>query len=265
MGGGIVIPAVQDIEVAYSVAANIFATVKASINGNPTLSVSSQGPWRPPQWSGQALTVLTQGSLKYVFDAVFLASHRSVLTTTQNPVLTGANIVDHAYLQPKQVILEIGMSDAMDRYAPDMWAGYQSKSVSAYQTLLAMQQGRALLTLTSRLETITNMLVVDVSARDDVTTLHGLRATITLQQIIMATSSSAPSANSARPQDTGQTQNGTVQPTAPGNAVLQQFQVPTVGADGSAPSGAQINTGTDQGIVSGAGSWSSNNVASLTQ
>lgn len=173
-------------------------------------SAFPSGPWRPPEWSSAPLTSLTdQNGNIYVFDAVFTLQHSLQMTLTQNPVLTGTNIVDHAYMQPQTVTLEIGMADTMDSYAPGMWNAAGSKSVNAYQKLKQLALARTVFVLNTRLQSYAQMLIAEISAPDDVNTLHALRASITFQQLIQASVSTQPlPQNSTRPESTSQSNYG---------------------------------------------------------
>src|SRR6185312_8878860 len=133
------------------------------IGNNPDIAVPNTGSWRPPQWNQPALTSITipaqppdpvtglaVPSYTFVFDAILRAEHSQELKHTEHPVQTGANITDHMYPMPARLVLEIGMSDAMDSYSPGNWSGNPSKSVSAYETLLNFQNNKNLLTITTR-------------------------------------------------------------------------------------------------------------------
>lgn len=242
--------------------------------GDSTPSPSSTG-YRPSQWSQPALTVITvpssssstvdagadpitgaarpttsasSGSI-YVFDAVFRTEHTQELRKTEHPVQTGASIVDHAYLLAPRVVMEIGMSDVMDSYQQGMWGGSTSKSVSAFQTLLTLQRNRTLFTLTTRLNNYANMLIDGIQSPDTAASLYGLKATVVLSGIFVASvDASGNSAEtvgapvSARPDTTDSTQLGPVKGQPVPQALQQQHQITT-------PSN-----------IPGAGNWSSNKV-----
>lgn len=231
--------------------------------------------WHPPQWGfglKPAITSITavatdakKSSTVYVFDAVLRAEHTQELRKTENPIQSGANLTDHAYIAPARVTLDIGMSDAMASYSYGLWTGNNSKSVAAYQTLVTLQQSRALLTLTTRLRTYTNVLIDNIQTSDTNRTRNGLRATVTFCQIFLASVSSvsdnasglvtgsdtAAPPLSARPQATGATQLGTVQALPPTSALDSQHNI------GSALSLPSATT-------PGAGSYSSNNLGALS-
>lgn len=113
---------------------------------------------------------------RFVFDAVFSMDHQSNVTVTQHPVQAGASISDHAYEEPDEVTLEIGMSDAMSGVGTN-------HSVNAYTTLRAIQSKREPVKLITRLKTYNNMVIASISAPDDQTTMFGLKANIYFQEV----------------------------------------------------------------------------------
>ncbi len=186
----------------------------------------------------------------YVFDAVLELEHEQRLEKTHHPVQTGADISSHAYLMPPRVVMYVGMSDAMDAYAngtnaantvggatPGNVSSFSgsstSKSVNAYQTMIALQAARQPLTVTTRLRTYTNMVITSVSPREDYKTITGLRMRIEFEQIFTAltTSASIDPASSvapltARPDATQQTGLGQLTPSAVTATTQSQFQYP---------------------------------------
>lgn len=257
------------IDITPSVGAAIAGQVAVKIVKGTTQQTSvgpqdaSKTPWRPPQWNqpatymltvqgteglasntpqevqssspDQPLQVKTIATTHYVFDAVIRAHHNQSLQITEHPIQVGANISDHAYLMPFRLSLEIGVSDAMDAYAAGMWSGSQSKSVAAYQTLLALQAARVFITVSTRLKTYTNMMIESISPEEDLRTVASLRATITFKQVF--TVAVALQEVSARPNSTDQTQLATVQPQPVPAPVANQYAVtppanPTVAGSG---------------------------------
>lgn len=145
--------------------------------------------YRPFQWALQPqLTYLRQqgSTTAYYFDAIIRAEHTSALRITEHPVQNGANITDHAFSLPARLALDIGMSDAMGSFVQGQWSGDSPKSVTAYQVLRKLQDDRLPLAVVTRLAAYENMLIEQIAAPDDARTLYGLRATVTLRQIIMA-------------------------------------------------------------------------------
>lgn len=210
--------------------------------------------YRPPEWSQPALTVLTlttsasgtagqvdnltsgpTGTIGsgqtvndsstitqvYVFDAVYRVTHSRRLRMTEHPVQSGASISDHAFIMPAKISLEIGMSDAMDAFTAGVFTTNSSKSVSAYQILVALQTGRQPLTLSTRLDTYTNLLIESIDAPDDKDTRYGLKATVVLSQIFTGTVTTQ--ALSDRPQTSDETSIGAKQPLPISSSDLQRF------------------------------------------
>ena len=151
----------------------------------------------------------------YVFDAVLELEHEQRLEKTHHPVQTGADISSHAYLMPPRVVMYIGMSDAMDAYSngvnnangvggatPSTVSPFSgtstSKSVNAYQTVVALQSARQPLTVTTRLRTYTNMVITSIGPREDYKTITGLRMRVEFEQIFTALTAGAASTTPAR-------------------------------------------------------------------
>lgn len=232
-------------------------------------SLATPGPWRPPQWDqGPALTAITvpatsgpgttnpgtdilgnalpsappfEGTPEqvYVFDAVLKVDHTRELRRTEHPIQTSASspttaITDHAYRLPARVTLDIGMSDAMDSYSD--WSSASTKSVSAFQTLTALQASRTLVILTTRLDTYKNMIIESILPTDSVKTRHGLRATVVFGEVFLADATSVQSTLitspddmqqplSSQPQTTDSTPLGAVQSATPSDTLLSQHQI----------------------------------------
>lgn len=183
--------------------------------------------WRPPQWNEPLLYSVTVKSpspnndipgreqtqdTTYYFDAVMRAIHDQQLMTTKHPIQNGASVTDHSYLLPSRVTLEIGMSDVMDRYSQGQYTSDTSKSVSAYKTFKDLQKSRKPLTVSTRLNVYSDMVITDIRAIEDSKTRHALRALLYFEQIIVANVAISRT-ESARPdQSTSATNEGTKQP-----------------------------------------------------
>jgi hypothetical protein len=253
------------------------------------LPAASGGQWKPPQWSKPAMVLVTvpagstttvpppsdvpsvngvytisttaTAATSYVFDAVLALEHDQTLTKTHHPVQTGAAVSSHAYIEPAQLILYVLMSDVSASYttggnqttAPyiQAWTGNSSKSVSAYQQMLKLQTLRIPLTVTTRLRTYTNMLIMKVSPREDDKTITGARFRLEFEQIFVANTQVNPV--SARANDTQSTGLGTVNPSPVPSTTSTQFSVPSSATTNSL-SGA--STATDVSVP-GAGIYSS--------
>jgi hypothetical protein len=247
-------------------------------NYTPGSAVVATGPGSGtggvPTFSGSGSTQTT-----YVFDAVLELEHEQRLEKTHHPVQTGADISSHAYLMPARLVMFVGMSDAMDAYSngqnnansadnaspstvTPFTGASSSKSVNAYQTMIALQAARQPLTVTTRLRTYTNMMVVGVSPHEDHKTITGLRMRVEFEQIFLAstmagaTMASQP-AVSARPDTAVASGLGQVSTSAVPKVTQQQFQVPQM-APATAYSLPANDLGTDYLVnVPGAGNYSS--------
>lgn len=156
----------------------------------------------------------------WFFDAILRSTHTSRLTITQHPVQTGAALTDHAYLQPKELSMEIGMSDVATSLVPGQFTGSWSRSVQAYNVLLELQKLRVPLQVHTRLGLYQNMLIEELSAPDDFTTLYGLRCTVTLREIIVARVRTIKI--SSKPAVTNRLNRGKAEPVNPNQSVLKQ-------------------------------------------
>lgn len=102
----------------------------------------------------------------------------------------------------------------------------EGRSVNAWQALKTMQLARVPITVETRLQTYSNMLITEVTAPDDYKTLHALKCTVHLQEIIFANVSEI--AVSARPASTTGASSGGAVPVDTGdgsgnpNTLLEQ-------------------------------------------
>jgi hypothetical protein len=198
----------------------------APVNGGSAAAINSSGgvPITNGNYSVDATTTQATSAQVYVFDAVFRIEHSQQLRATEHPTQSGASISDHAMLLPAKVVMEIGMSDVMDHFTPGTFTGGPSKSVNAYQTIVAVQQRRKPLTVTTRLATYTNMLIEDIRTSDTKETKTGLKATITFIQIFNGTVTQQ--TVSARPQTTDSTSIGAKQALPISSTDLKRFTTP---------------------------------------
>lgn len=183
-------------------------------------------------WDGSAVTSIVvpasgsgDSSTVYVFDGVFQTEHRRAVLAAEHPVQNAANVTDSLITQPFEIVMSIGMSDAMQSVVPNQWTGNYSKSVNCYLTLLGLQ-GATLLTINTRLNQYESMAIVDIRCVDDYHTSNGLKATITFRQIMTATlltDSGIQTGSSDRPLQTEPVTYTVQQPTTPSPAALNAF------------------------------------------
>lgn len=123
-------------------------------------------------------TMLRTSSGTIYFDALLHADHNATVIPTQHPVQTGAAITDHAYLAPKEISLEVGMTDVISG---------TGASARAYQQFLTVMAERDLVTVVTRLGAYQDMLLTSIAVPDDYTTMNALRCTLTFTEIRVAT------------------------------------------------------------------------------
>ena len=147
----------------------------------------------------------------YFFDAFLQVNHSSNTKITDHPVEAGSVISDHGYVEPLELTMEIGMSDAASSLVPGQFNQAYTRSVSAFQLLQQLQKDITLLFVHTRLRSYSNMIIQSISAPDNAKTLFGLRVSVTLREVLIADSQVVPV--SAAPQITNSTTNGQVNPT----------------------------------------------------
>lgn len=137
-------------------------------------------------------------------------THRSSLGITENPIESGANVTDHAYVNPKSLTLEFADANA----------------AATYNALVRFQESRVPFVIVSGLFIYTNMLIKDLSATRDAGTSRILDGRAELQEIIIvstaytATEGSANDAQSqGRPGGANSTQSARPTPERAGDAV----------------------------------------------
>jgi hypothetical protein len=204
------------------------------------------GPFRPRQWAkkqlysmtftrpayevtgviGTPLSGITQKTetVTYFFDAVMAGDHDESSTLTKQPVQNGAPISLNIYRHAPRVVLEVMMSDAMATMVNGIYTQVpSSKSISAWQQWVALKNLGVPITLATRLQTYSNMAIVNMRARDEARTAFGLQAVIAFEQILMA--QVAVVNTSSRTHQTGSTPQGTVNAMPVPSQVAQSNKV----------------------------------------
>ena len=105
-------------------------------------------------------------------DVFVSEKHESALEITLNPVEFGADITDHAYSQPKKVMLDVA-----DRSA-----------ALTYQMLVRFQKTRIPFTIVTGLDIYRNMLISRLEADRDREFTNVLRCKVELQEVILVSS-----------------------------------------------------------------------------
>ena len=122
----------------------------------------------------------------YFFDGFMQVDHNIELQTTENPVETGASIVDHAYVKPAEVVIRVMMSDVHQSLVPGQFTGTRFRSNNAWQVLRKLQSDRIPMSVFTRLGLYNNMLITKLSASDTAETFRALSAEVTLKEIPVA-------------------------------------------------------------------------------
>ena len=155
----------------------------------------------------------------YFFDAFLRLDHVSRLKITEHPVQTGASITDHAFLEPKELTIEVGMSDTAKDIVDGQFSGSWSRSVKAYEVLRNLQAQRIPMQVLTRLGLYQNMMIETLSVPDDYKSLYGLRATVTLKEVLVAETRTVKI--STRASITDSTNRGKQEPVPPPKSVLR--------------------------------------------
>jgi hypothetical protein len=153
-------------------------------------------------------------------DCILSEKHTSEIEITANPIETGAEVNDHAYVKPKKVTL-----DAADESA-----------AAAYNALVAFQESRVPFYLVTGLTVYPNMLIKMITADRDKTYSNVLRASVDLQEVIIVSTATA----SVDVGDTGGTPSG-----QPGGEKSTSSASPSKARSGDAVTGDRA-TGTVQ-------------------
>lgn len=170
----------------------------------------------------QQLIYIKTNIAGYFFDAVLQENYSRSLTITSHPVETGANISDHAYINPVELTMLIGMSDSMTSVVDGQFSDGKSRSQSAFQVLAALQEQRIPLKVMTQLGSFNNILVETIAVPKDYTNKYNLKATVTLKEVFVASVKTVKI--SARPQVTDSTNKGTVNPVQPNASILKQLE-----------------------------------------
>lgn len=107
-------------------------------------------------------------------DVIIRENHESSLGITTNPIETGANVTDHAYIEPKRLALEF-----VDKGA-----------ALTYGALVRFQESRVPVTVVSGLFVYRNMLIANLTAERDEVTSRIVAGAAQLQEVILVSTSS---------------------------------------------------------------------------
>lgn len=148
----------------------------------------------------------------FVADCTISEEHTDEITITDHPVEQGANISDHAYIDPVKVVIRVGYSNSSTN------AGGDSTYVrTQYQNFLTLQKSRQPFDIITGKRKYSNMLIQSLATTTDASTENSLVLTVTCREVLIATVSTTtvPAADQhATPQQTAPvTSGGSVTPT----------------------------------------------------
>lgn len=134
-----------------------------------------------------------------VFDSVISEDHSFEIALPDDPIETGGSVTDHAYVKPRQLQMEVAVSDAPLLYdgrgtpavqLATTWSdgGHTRRSVLAWQYILDKAFKFALFDVQTGLEFYQNMMFEAGSASTTRDTAGCLRATIKLKKMTFASS-----------------------------------------------------------------------------
>lgn len=122
----------------------------------------------------------------YFFDAFLRIDHTSRLSITSHPVQSGSNVADHAYMEPNELAMDIGMTDVATSIADGQFSEGSSRSVTAYSVLRELQEQRIPIQVVTRLKVYQNMLIETLTSSEDYLTQYSLKASVTMREVIVA-------------------------------------------------------------------------------
>ena len=153
----------------------------------------------------------------YFFDGIMSIRHSRELKITENPVETGASIVDHSYVKPATLTMQVLMSDVHRSIYPGQFDGAKSRSLAAWDVLKKIQESRIPCSVFTPLGLYNNMLIATIDTTENSKTVHGLNATVTLQEIPIARVKTVKI--SSAPQTTGSTNLGQLEASTIGGSL----------------------------------------------
>jgi hypothetical protein len=134
-------------------------------------------------------------------DSIIREKHANEVRLTQNPIESGVDITDHAIVVPKKLQLEAIVTDSPLGVAAfaqivDTITGLFGTSTSAnttrsqqaYLSLLALQDAREPIIITTRLVVYDNMVITKISVEQDKDTSQIVALFIDVEQVIITSS-----------------------------------------------------------------------------
>ena len=159
-------------------------------------------------------------------------AYRTEIGITSNPIETGAEVNDHAYVKPKRLTI-----DTMD-----------DQAAATFNALVAFQESRVPFTIVAGLAVWSNMLIASIDAQRDEQFATVLKATVELQEVIIVDTSYSASTdetqeNRGSPGGTKSSRSAAPAPRRSGDAATADRAAGTV-TRGDSPTKAAPTTGT---------------------
>lgn len=148
------------------------------------------------------LFIRTQKSLGGItLDAVITEAHSSVVRLTNNPVEFGADITDHAVIEPKVLNINAVVSDTPLGVAAfgqivDLVTGLFgtatdgniTRSNAAYNALVQLQEQREPIDVQTKLKLYTNMMITSIDTNQDKDSSRIVDMFISLKEVLIVES-----------------------------------------------------------------------------
>lgn len=123
-------------------------------------------------------------------DAFLQETHRSDLSITRNPIEFGADVTDHAYVEPKQIIIWGGVGSAPGRLG--IVGGQAATRVSAaYEAMVALQESREPFDIVTGLTFYEDMLIESIEVTRHKDNSNILEFYASLREVIIVESTYA--------------------------------------------------------------------------
>jgi len=161
-------------------------------------------------------------------DVTISEQHTDTLTITDHPVEYGAQVSDHAYKNPAELVCKFGWSQQsvlINSLLDGSILNGLTSLQAVYQKLLALQIKREAFAISTGKRLYTNMLLKQISVMTDVESENALLATCVFREVIIVNSQTTTMSAStqASPQQTAPVQNaGTKTPVAVSGNPLSQ-------------------------------------------
>ena len=152
--------------------------------------------------SFENLFIGSQKSIGGIYlDAVLTETHNNAVRTTTNPVELGADITDHAIIEPKKITITAQVSDTPLGLAAfgeivDSITGFFgssteqniTRSVAAYNAIVDLMEKREPIEVQTKLKLYRDMLVTELSTSQDKDTSRVALMNISLTEVLITES-----------------------------------------------------------------------------